>query len=338
MEYTDIIKHDTPIGFEISIKNFLAEFLKFENLETTEIKGDYGADLIGEYKNEKYVIQIKKYSQPVNLKAVQEVYSAKEHYNATRCMVVTNNTFTDSAITLAKSTNCILVDGNNLNRIFKDNCKAFDEEIEYLKKSKNILYKFSNEQLIEAFLKLKNELGKVPTVEEMDKKGLYSSSVYRRRWGGWNNFLKSLSEKPNVRRGITKEELVEEFKRIYELIGQVPTIEIMKKEGKYALSLYGRRFGSWNKFLQIQNLQPVKKNIISKEEFISEFKCIKTLLKHIPTKTEFQEHGAITASVANRIWGSWNDFLRSQGIDVISYTDQDLIKLKNPPPMAVVMS
>jgi hypothetical protein len=174
LKFTEQIKRNTPEEFEISIKNFFEQLLKFRNLKTTKIKGDYGADLVGEFDSKKYVIQVKLYASRVNLKAVQEIYAAKSHYNAECCIVVTNNTFTESAITLANSTNCILIDGNDLNRIFSEKFKSFDEQIEYLNQNKITSFKLSNEQLINAYFTLKSKLERQPTVEDIDKFGEFS--------------------------------------------------------------------------------------------------------------------------------------------------------------------
>jgi len=92
LKFTEQIKRNTPEEFEISIKNFFEQLLKFRNLKTTKIKGDYGADLVGEFDSKKYVIQVKLYASRVNLKAVQEIYAAKSHYDAECCIVVTNST------------------------------------------------------------------------------------------------------------------------------------------------------------------------------------------------------------------------------------------------------
>lgn len=56
----------------------------------------------------------KKILKKVGIKAVQEIVSAKNFYNAHRCMVITNNYFTDSAINLAKSNNVKLIDRDKL--------------------------------------------------------------------------------------------------------------------------------------------------------------------------------------------------------------------------------
>ncbi len=49
MKFTDQIKQKTPVEFELEIKVFFEQVLGFRKLETTEVKGDFGADLLGEF-------------------------------------------------------------------------------------------------------------------------------------------------------------------------------------------------------------------------------------------------------------------------------------------------
>ena len=83
----------------------VAQFLRhngYSNVIVTRASGDYGADIIATKRGRKYAIQCKYYSNPVGLKAVQEVVASKKHYRCSRAMVVTNNTYTKAARRLAE--------------------------------------------------------------------------------------------------------------------------------------------------------------------------------------------------------------------------------------------
>lgn len=325
VKFTEKIKLNTPEEFEISIKNYFEQILNFSSVETTKIKGDYGADLVGEFDNKKYVIQVKFYSSPVNLKAVQEVYAAKSYYGAEHCIVVTNNTFTESAVTLAYSTNCILIDGSDLDRVFSEKLESFDKQIEYLKQNKITSFKISNEQLISAYFALKNELKKQPTVEDIDRQGKFSSSSYKRRWERWNLFLRYIKEPFLVDRDITEDDLVINFLDVQNKLGKVPTISDMRENGMYSISTYDKKFGTWNSFLKTQNVEPTKLHLIPKEKYISEYKKVKAKLGKIPTKKEFDENSSISSSSFRRIWGSWSNFLKEQGVRTRDISNEELI-------------
>jgi restriction system protein len=83
-------------------------------VEITTASGDYGGDLILWKENRKMVIQAKRYSKDVGIKAVQEVMGAKAYYSADEAWVVTNSHFTKAATELAKKSNVILIDREQL--------------------------------------------------------------------------------------------------------------------------------------------------------------------------------------------------------------------------------
>ncbi|RXZ82343.1 endonuclease [Paenibacillaceae bacterium] len=80
----------------------------------TPAAGDFGADLIINKDGKKIVIQAKRYSKKVGIKAVQEVSGALSYYKAHEGWVVTNSQFTDAAYTLAESTNTRLISRDEL--------------------------------------------------------------------------------------------------------------------------------------------------------------------------------------------------------------------------------
>ena len=102
----------TGEDFEIVLK-LLYEQLGYD-VSMTKTTGDQGADLIMEKNGTKVVVQAKYYSSPVGNSAVQEVVGALKYYGAQKAIVVTNNTYTNAAIELAKYNNVQLVDGHGL--------------------------------------------------------------------------------------------------------------------------------------------------------------------------------------------------------------------------------
>ncbi|MFK8794012.1 restriction endonuclease [Planococcus plakortidis] len=80
------------------------------HVQMTPATGDYGADLILSKGGQRIVVQAKRYKKNVGLKAVQEVSTAKLHYKADECWVVTNSGYTEPAKKLAASNGVKLVD------------------------------------------------------------------------------------------------------------------------------------------------------------------------------------------------------------------------------------
>ncbi|WP_054941722.1 restriction endonuclease [Paenibacillus ihuae] len=77
--------------------------------EVTKAAGDYGADLIIQKDGKKIVVQAKRYSKNVGIKAVQEAQASIAHYGASEAWVVSNSDYTAAAYDLAKSNRVKLI-------------------------------------------------------------------------------------------------------------------------------------------------------------------------------------------------------------------------------------
>lgn len=98
--------------FEVTLSTLLKK-IGFRTA-VTKGSGDQGVDILAEKDGKKYAIQAKRYSNSVGNKAVQEVVSGMSYYEADVSWVITNSTFTQAAVNLAKKTNTTLWDGNKL--------------------------------------------------------------------------------------------------------------------------------------------------------------------------------------------------------------------------------
>ncbi|MBS4217508.1 restriction endonuclease [Bacillus sp. FJAT-49711] len=105
---------DQMDGFQF--EEYLALLFKMSgyNAKITKSRGDFGADLILVKDNVKTVVQAKRYSSNVGIKAIQEVVGAVQHYKADKSMVITNSYFTNPAIELAKTNNVELINRDQL--------------------------------------------------------------------------------------------------------------------------------------------------------------------------------------------------------------------------------
>lgn len=109
----------------IEFESYVAGLLRnngFSDVTVTPPSGDFGADVTAKMAGAKYIFQCKYYSSPVGIEAVQEIHSAKMHYNAHVAVVVTNNVFTKAAQTLAEETNVILWDCETLAKMETADC------------------------------------------------------------------------------------------------------------------------------------------------------------------------------------------------------------------------
>ena len=100
----------------VEFETHIARLLRSSGYEVsgTQTTGDQGADLIAKKNGRTYIIQAKRYQGTVGNKAVQEAISALSYYGGHEAWVITNSTFTPSAIALAQKANIRLIDGITL--------------------------------------------------------------------------------------------------------------------------------------------------------------------------------------------------------------------------------
>lgn len=107
-------------GYEF--EEYVAKLLRingYENVQVTKKSNDYGADVLAEKAGIRYVFQCKYYTSMVGISAVQQIYSAKDYYDAHIAVVVTNNVFTKAAKKLAQELKVILWDCEMVNKLAK---------------------------------------------------------------------------------------------------------------------------------------------------------------------------------------------------------------------------
>ncbi len=85
-------------------------------VERTRFVGDFGGDLVIRKDQVRTVVQAKRYSKAVGVKAVQEVVAAKGYYDCDACLVVSNRNYTKPAQGLAHKNKVELWDRDMLIR------------------------------------------------------------------------------------------------------------------------------------------------------------------------------------------------------------------------------
>lgn len=98
------------------------------NVRLTKKSKDFGVDLILERVGERTIVQAKRYSHKVGISAIQEIISARKHYNIDSALVVTNNEFSNEAKILAKENDVMLADKIELQEMVERYPIYFEKE------------------------------------------------------------------------------------------------------------------------------------------------------------------------------------------------------------------
>ena len=126
----DISQINSMTGVEF--ENYLK--LLFEKMgykvSLTKKSKDFGVDLILEKNGKKTILQAKCYSGTVGVSAVQEIISARNHYNIFDAIVMTNKTFSKEARVLADESKVMLAGREELESLVSKYPVYFEREVQ----------------------------------------------------------------------------------------------------------------------------------------------------------------------------------------------------------------
>ena len=101
----------------IEFEYFIAKLLRsreFINVKVTQGSGDFGVDIIAEKQNDRYAIQVKRYSKIVSRRAVSDAVAGKDYYNCNKAMVITNSHLSIKSKEFAQKVGCIIIEREEL--------------------------------------------------------------------------------------------------------------------------------------------------------------------------------------------------------------------------------
>ena len=164
-----------------------------------------------------------------------------------------------------------------------------------------------------------------------------SVSVFKKRFGSWNEAVEAAGFSPNTRgRNRTpSEELLEELRRVAEDLGRPPSIPEMNERGGYSGYTYQDRFGSWKDAIETAGLDPEespgggRKKQYSDEELLGDIRTVAEEVQDTPTLQQYMEMGSFSTATIHNRFGSWNEALDEAGLESKRYggeiSEEDLI-------------
>ncbi len=118
----NICSIDEMTGFEFEeFIGYLFEKIGYK-VVVTKKPNDQGIDIIVKDDFTKIGIQAKCYNSVVGNKAIQEEVAGKAYYKCDKVLVITNSSFTQSAIELAKCNHIGLISRNELSEMINNYC------------------------------------------------------------------------------------------------------------------------------------------------------------------------------------------------------------------------
>lgn len=169
--------NDVDLMSGIEFENFIADLFNKMGYKTqvTKASGDQGIDVIAEKDDYKIAVQAKCYQGVVGNHAIMEAVGGMKFYNANKCMVITNSTFTKSAIDLADINDVELWDRAMLEQKMREVLGRKSLKIE----SKQLTPKKQNKYLVKTLCTNKKLLIKslIPAIDYMKLEGVSTQQI-----------------------------------------------------------------------------------------------------------------------------------------------------------------
>ena len=176
------------------------------------------------------------------------------------------------------------------------------------------------ENLLCELRRLCHELGRSPTMKEMNERGAYSAPTYRNRFGSWREALALIGKAPvSDNRGATREELVEAMQELARQLGRTPTKVEMRERGEFSEKPYIRVFGSWGTAISAAELElgprQRQQQNIDELTLLKEIRRLASELGRAPSAREMNCMGKYSVTAYSYRYGSWNAAVGEAGFE-----------------------
>ena len=193
--------------------------------------------------------------------------------------------------------------------------------------------KHTAEELQKEYIRIRSLLNKVPTGADIRA---YSAFPYNQfHEYPLTKLQKECGDRPNIERGILKEELIRAYFELETSLGHPPAVKEIDLHGKYRSSYYVKRWGSIDNFLSEIGRTRTSAGLprrYSKDEIITIYACIKMLFsviyerdnytvnQTVLEKLQFDGGVLISPTTFTNKFGSWKAFCESMEENEIDST------------------
>ncbi len=181
----------------------------------------------------------------------------------------------------------------------------------------NLCHRYSKEELIEKYIKIRN--GNLKSISSlwMQQNGYYGIySQIKRKFNNWDEFKQLCGYEDNLRISYNENELIFKYKEIRQKYPESVSSEWLIKNGYSALyQQINKKFVDWNYFKNLCGYSEELYIKYSKEELIKEYKTIRKEHTEAQSFSWMRENGyySIIQQAYRKIDGGWNGFKKLCG-------------------------
>lgn len=171
--------------------------------------------------------------------------------------------------------------------------------------------KIPRSDLIDELRRLCDDLGEIPTGDQMDEHGEYAYITYYERFGSWENAIEEVfGEAPSRSwEHVSDEELLAELRQLAENKDTPPTMTDLRERGSHSIETYNYRFGSWREAVSQAGFEPPPSQRVTTEELLTDLRRLHDMFEKRPTTTLVAEHGKYSPTTYYSRFGSWDEAL-----------------------------
>lgn len=171
----------------------------------------------------------------------------------------------------------------------------------------------SDQDLIEDLNRVAEKVGRSPSYDDYDEHGKYSPRTVENHFGTWNEAKEAAGLQKIKRNDIPTDELLADLDRIANIVGAAPVIEDYKEKGKFAITTYHNRFGSWNEAVRAAGYTPQKLYNIPEEDLLKDLERVAKIVSSAPTQREYNKLGKYAHGTFSNHFEVWTNAHRRIG-------------------------
>ena len=115
---------------------------------------------------------------------------------------------------------------------------------------------------------------------------------------------------------IPTEDLLDELRRLGDVVDGTPSVTDMRERGNHSTDTYATRFGSWNEAVERAGFEPNRSSErVPTKTLISDVQRVADELGHPPSINEYREHGNHSIPTYMSRFGSWPESKEAAGLE-----------------------
>jgi hypothetical protein len=188
----------------------------------------------------------------------------------------------------------------------------------------------SKEEIISEIQRLATD-NTPPTTDQMDEQGAFTARTCSDRFGSWNAAVTAAGYEPHLDpSAATRDDLLDEIRRLGEERGRTPAVREMRDHGKYPPSRYFRNFDSWNDAVVEAGYPPNERRgdpaklQIPESELIDELQRLADDIGGRPTTEDMLTDGKYSTKPYYNRFESWNQAVEIAGYTPFTGTSEDV--------------